>query len=207
MVKLNIHFTVDEQTVEFCRQVNANIRWVTKSAIVFSDTSLMIPHITLVMGDFVPSQTFEALTRATEMLVQKVRPLTLKLGQPYIDPSTGRFVLCNIEEHSALTELRKMMRETMLGNYLTTPYANPRDPHLTLAHIYTRQQKVQSYLQSINELPSVVGSHIEISHVGPRGACVDRLFAFDLAHQSEAKVSLRRPELSLAGVVYATLPH
>ena len=96
----------------------------------------------------------------------------------------------------------------MLGNYLTTPYANPRDPHLTLAHIYTRQEKIQSYLQSINELhPQVVCSQIETSHVGPRGACVDRLFAFDLAHQSEAKVSLRRPELSLAGVVYATLPH
>ena len=207
MVRLNIHLSVDEQTVQFCRQVNANIRRIAQSAIVFSEKSPMILHITLVMGDFVPSQTFEALTRATEMLAQKVRPLTLKLGQPFIDPLTGRFVLCNIEENPALTELRKMMRETMLGRYLTTPYANPREPHITLAHIYTRQEKVQSYLQSIHELPPIVCSHIEISHVGLKGACVDRLFAFNLAHQDERKVPPRRHQLSLAGILYATLPH
>src|SRR5579884_2729991 len=98
MVRLNIHLVVDEQTGAFCRQVNANIRRIARSAIVFSERSPMIPHITLVMGDFVPSQAFEALTRATEMVAQKMRPLMLKLTQPYIDPLTGRFVLCNIEE-------------------------------------------------------------------------------------------------------------
>src|SRR5690242_4579548 len=133
MVRLNIHLTVDEQTVQFCRQVNANIRRVTKSAIVFSDKSPMIPHITLVMGDFVLLQTFEALTQATKALARQVKPLTLKLSQPLIEPLKGRFVQCNIEENPALTELRKMMRETMLGRYLTTPYAHPREPHITLA--------------------------------------------------------------------------
>ena len=206
MARLNIHLALDEQTVAFCRWVNANIRGIAKSAIVFSEKSPMIPHITLVMGDFVPSQNFEALTRATEMLAQKVRPLTLKLGQPYIDLLTGRFVLCDIEEHPALTELRKMMRETLLGKYLTTPYANPREPHITLAHIYTCQEKVESYLQSIHELPSVVCSEIEISHVGPRGACVSRLFDLDLTHQRERRVPVRRNQLSLGGVAYATLP-
>ena len=91
------------------------------------------------------------------------------------------------------------MRETLLGMYLTTPYANPREPHLTLAHIYTRQEKVQSYLQSINELPEVICSQIEISHVGPKGACVGYLFAFDLAHQGERRVPLLRHQLSVGG--------
>ena len=206
MPGLNIHLGIDEQTVEFCRQVNTNIRCFARSAIVFSEKSPMIPHITLVMGDFVPSQTFETLTRATELLARKVRPLALKLGQPYIDPSTGRFVLCDVEEHPALTELRKMIREALLGKYLTTPYANPREPHLTLAHIYTGQEKVQSYLQSISELPEVVCPDIEISHVGPRGACVGRLFSFDLVHQRERRVAVPRQQLGLGGAAYATLP-
>ena len=182
MVRLNIHLAVDEQTVQFCRWVNANIRRIAKSAIVFSDTSPMIPHITLVMGDFVPSQTFEALTKATETLPQKVQPLTLKLSQPYIEPLKGRFISCNIQENLALTELRKMMRENIVGTYLTTPYAHPRAPHITLAHIHSHQQKVHSYLNLINETPQAVCSQIEISHVGSKGACVDRLFALNLVH-------------------------
>ncbi len=109
MLRLNIHLALDEQTTQFCLQVNANIRRITNSAIVFSNTSPMIPHITLVMGDCVPSQTFEALTKATETLVQKMKPLTLKLDQPHISPLKGRFVLCNIQEDSALTALRMMI--------------------------------------------------------------------------------------------------
>lgn len=200
MVRLNIHLALDEQTAQFCLRVNANIRRIAKSAIVFSDTSPMIPHITLVVGDFVPSQTFEALTKATETLAQKVKPLTLKLGQPYIEPLKGRFVLCNIQENLALTELRTMMRENVLGTYLTTPYARPRAPHITLAHIYSRQEKVHSYLNLINGIPQAVCSQIEISHVGSKGACVDRLFALNLADGGDCEVHLQSHHLSLVGM-------
>ena len=200
MVRLNIHLAVDEQTVQFCRQVNADIRRIAKSAIVFSDTSPMIPHITLVMGDFIPSQTFEALTTVTETLAQKVKPLTLKLSQPYIEPLKGRFVSYNIQEDPALTELRQMMRENILGTYLTSPYARPRAPHITLAHIYTRQEKVDSFLKLINEIPPVVCSQIEISHVGSMGACVDRLFALNLAHRDDRELLPQRHRLSFVGM-------
>ena len=200
MFRLNIHLAVDEQTVQFCRRVNANIRSLAPSAIIFSDKSPMMPHITLVMGDFVPSQPFEALTKATQILAQRAKPLTLKLSQLYIDPLRGRFVLCDIQENLALTELRQMMRENILGTYLTSPYARPRPPHLTLAHIYAQQEKVQTYLNLINEIPSVACSHIEISHVGPKGACVDRLFAFNLAHEDDLKVRVSSHRLSLVGM-------
>jgi 2'-5' RNA ligase len=201
MLRLNIHLALDEQTTQFCLQVNAHIRRITNSAIVFSNTSPMIPHITLVMGDFVPSQTFEALIQATEILVQKMKPLTLKLDQPHISPLKRRFVLCTIREDSALTALRMMMRETILGTYLTIPYARPRPPHITLAHIYHRQEKVHAYLKSINELPQVVCSHIEISHVGPLGTCTDALFALHLEDRDDRELLLRRPLLSLASGV------
>ncbi len=72
MVRLNIHLALDEQTIQFCRQVNANIRRIAKSAIVFNDTSPMIPHITLVMGDFVPSQPFKALLKETEIFARQI---------------------------------------------------------------------------------------------------------------------------------------
>src|SRR5436305_3164780 len=108
MLRINIHMALDAQTTQFCLQVNANIRRITHSAIVFSKTSPMIPHITLVMGDLVPSHTFEALTTATKTLVQKTKPLTLTLDQPHISPFKGRFVVCNLQEDAALTDLRMM---------------------------------------------------------------------------------------------------
>lgn len=199
MVRLNIHLAVDEQTAQFCRQVNANIRRIINSTIVFSDKSPMIPHITLVMGDFVPSQRFEALITVIKALAQRMKPLTLKLGQPYIDPLRGRFVLCDIQEDAALTELRTIMRENILGTFLTSPFPHPRAPHLTLAHIYTRQEKVYSYLKLINEMPQPICSHIEISHIGPMGACVNHLFALNLAQQNNHEVYLGRHGLNFVG--------
>ena len=92
MVRLNIHLVVDEQTEQFCRQVNANIRRITDSVIDFSGNYPMLPHITLVMGEVVPSQSFADLTKAIKALMQEVKPLTLQLSQPYIEPLKGRFV-------------------------------------------------------------------------------------------------------------------
>src|ERR1700694_3735247 len=105
MVRLKIHLSVDEQTVQFCYKVNAQIQKITDSAIIFSDTSFMIPHISLVMGELAPSHTFEGLTKVTQELAEQVKPLTLTLSQPYIDPRS--YVVCAIQENPALTALRK----------------------------------------------------------------------------------------------------
>jgi len=178
MVRLKIHLPVDEQTVQFCRRVNAQIRKITDSAIIFSDTSLMIPHITLVLGELVPSQTFEGLIRITQALAQQVKPLTLKLSQPYIDPRN--YVVCAIQETPALTALRISMRENIMGVYLTTRVPRFDVMHMTLAHVDAQQEAVNAYLNLIRERPLVVCTHIEISHVGPKGTCIDRLFATHL---------------------------
>lgn len=197
MVRLKIHLALDEQTVEFCLRENAQIRRITDSAIVLSETSPMLPHITLVMGELVPSQSFQALTRVTTILARSVKPLTLRLSQPYID--SRRYVLCDVQENPALTELRKRLSETLKDTYLTTRETSPYVAHLTLAHINAQQEQVNAYLKLVNVTPQTVCSQIEISHVGPKGACVDRLFALHLAHEDDRKLNLRTYQLSLAG--------
>ena len=141
MVRLKIYLTLDEQTEQFCRKVNAQVRRITDSAIVFSETSLMIPHISLVTGELVSTQTFKALTTALEALAQGVNPLTLWLTQLYIEPLQGRYVLCGIQENPALTELRESISEGLLDTYLSLPVTRPFAPHLTLAHIDARQER------------------------------------------------------------------
>ncbi|HLX58239.1 MAG TPA: 2'-5' RNA ligase family protein [Ktedonobacteraceae bacterium] len=198
MVRLKIHLSLDEQAVEFCLRKNAQIRRITDSAIVFSETSPMLPHITLVMGELVPSQSFQALTRVTTLLARSVKPLTLRLSQPYID--SRRYVLCDVQENPALIELRKRLSETLKDTYLTTRETRPYVPHLTLAHINAQQEQVNAFLNLVNVTPQMVCSQIEISHVGPKGACVDRLFACNLAHGDDRKLDLRTHQLSIAGM-------
>lgn len=178
MGRLKIHLPVDEQTVHFCRRVNAQIQRITDSAIVFSDTSLMIPHITLVLGKLVPSQTFEGLTKITQALAEQVKPLTLKLSQPYIDSRS--YVVCAVQEDPTLIALRTSMRENIMGAYLTTRIPRFDITHLTLAHIDAQHEKVNAYLNLIQEIPQVVCTRVEISHIGPKGTCIDRLFATHL---------------------------
>ncbi len=174
MGRLKIHLPADEQTAQFCRKVNAQIQGITDSAIVFNDTSSMIPHITLVLGELVPSQTFEGLAKVTQALAQQVKPLTLKLSQPYIDQRN--YVVCAIQENPALTVLRSSLRENIMGVYLTTRVHRNDIAHLTLAHIDAQQKQVNAYLKMIQEIPQVECTHIEISHNGPKGTCIDRLF-------------------------------
>jgi 2'-5' RNA ligase len=182
MVRLKIYLAPDEQTVQFCRHVNAQVRSITETVIVFSETSPMLPHITLAMGELVPSQTFEALTTGIKTLVREVQPLTLRLSQPYIEPVQGRYILCDIQENSALTELRKRLSDMILGTYLTTQKSRSSVPHLTLAHIDAQREKVKASLQLVQVISQTICAHIELAHVGPRGTCIDRLCTFHLAH-------------------------
>ncbi len=182
MVRLKIHLAPDEQTVQFCRQVNAQVRSITDSAIVFSETSPMLPHITLAMGELLPSQTFAALTTGIQTLAQEVQPLTLRLSQPYIEPVHGRYILCDIQENSALTALRTRLSERILGTYLTTQESRSFVPHLTLAHIDAQREQVHASLQLVKVISQTICAHIEIAHVGPKGTCIDGLVTCNLAH-------------------------
>jgi 2'-5' RNA ligase len=180
VVRLKIYLAPDERTEQFCRDVNARIRGITDSAIVFSETSLMIPHITLLMGELAPTQTFDALTKAVEALVRGVAPLMLRLSHPYVEPLQGRYVECAIQENPALNELRERMSKALLDTYLSERVARPFVPHLTLAHIDARQDQVRAHLRQVGAIPQTNCARVEISHVGPRGTSVDRLFAIDL---------------------------
>lgn len=180
MVKLNVHLAVDERTVQFCRLVNAGIRNIADSSIVFDDHSPMIPHVTLAMGELSASKTLEGLILATKTLAYGAQSLTLNLGRPYIGNLMGRYVLCDVEENPKLTELRKVFLDSLLISYLIAPDMYSEIPHLTLANIEAQQDQVRTYLATIKSLPQILCTQIEISHVGPKGTCIDRLFAIDL---------------------------
>ena len=95
MLRLNIHLALDEHTTQFCQEVNTTIRRITHSAIVFSKSSPMIPHMTLVMGELLPSQTVEAVATATTRLAEQMKPLRFQLDQPHISPFNDK--ICDLQ--------------------------------------------------------------------------------------------------------------
>ena len=181
VLRLKLYLAPDAQTLQFCRSVNAGIRRLTNSAIVFRDDSPMIPHITLATGCLVPPCTFEELTDVTQRLAGRVRPLTLSLGQPYLDPVHTGYVLCAIGEQPDLQLLRKLVRQAMPDAFLPLRKVGSRGSHVTLAHIAARHDTVHSYLQQVEVIPQMVCDRLEIARVGHHGTCTGRLFVCDLA--------------------------
>ena len=198
MVRLKLYLAPDEQTLQFCRSVNAGIQRLTDSAIVFRDDSPMIPHITLVTGCLVHPHALEGLTDAMKNLAQRVKPLTLRLGRPYLDPIQRGYVLCAIGEHQEFQKLRKLVSEATPGAFLPLRKMGSHRAHLTLAHIDAHHDTVHLYLQQVEAIPQVVCARMEIARVGHHGTCIDRLLVCDLARGNDRTEDLRAHQVSYA---------
>ncbi len=112
---INVHLTVDEHTLAFCREVNRRIREVTASEIVFGAGSRMMPHVTLVMGDLAHPQPRREISRnALNTLTSMTNDLTamrlpLARPRPAEDPD-GRYngyVISEVEVDDKLSLLQK----------------------------------------------------------------------------------------------------
>lgn len=178
MVRLKLYLVPDEHALQFCRCVNAGIRCVTDSAIVFGEDAAMIPHITLATGFLVPPHTLEELAAATQRLAQRLQPLTLRLGQPYLEPVHVGYVLCDIEEQQDFQTLTQQVRGALP---LMRDVRSSLGAHITLAHIDAHYDEVHTYLQSLKLPPQVICTHLELARCGPHGTCSERLFGCDLA--------------------------
>jgi hypothetical protein len=196
MLRLKLYLAPDEQTLQFCRSVNAGIGRLTGSAIVFRDDSPMIPHITLATGFLEHPHALEGLTDAMQNLAQRVKPLTLRPGQPYLDPVHRGYVLCAIGEHPDLHMLRKLVSEALPGAFLPLRKMGSPRAHLTLAHIDAHHDRVHLYLQQVEVIPQVVCARMEIARAGHHGTCIDRLFGCDLADAIDRREYLRAHQVS-----------
>jgi hypothetical protein len=182
VVRLKIYLVPDEHTLQFCRYVNAAIRRLTDSAIVFGTDAAMIPHITLATGDLAAPTTLEDLAVATQRLAGHVQPLTLRLGRPYLEPVHAGYVLCDVQHQRDVQTLSKLVRQTTRGACpLMREARSSLGTHLTLAHIEACYEEVHTYLQSVQPPTQVLCSRIEIARCGAHGTCTDRLFGCDLA--------------------------
>lgn len=181
ITKLNIHLSLDQEAQRFCREVNAGIRSIVESTIIFDENSPMIPHITLVMGELSPSCTLADLSLLTTSISKRYFSLKIRFGKPYVENHKNTYIFMDAEHNHELLELRRDFAERALGSHLLSSEKYSETPHLTLANIRaTEKEAVGAYLQSLQPALEVVCNAIEISHVGPKGTCIDSIFIIPL---------------------------
>lgn len=183
MRKINIHFTVDDKTIRYCRNVNARIRDITSSTIVFNENSSMIPHITIVMGEFDENKfSLDQIWKVVSNNIKNARPIKFYIPKPYLENSVNRYVFSDVDGGRSFLDLREQIKNIMQNGYLENMGGSygEQPPHLTLAHIENEQDKVRSYLTTTKAGFTFTSKRVEISDVGPKGTCINSLKIYDL---------------------------
>ena len=181
MAKINIHFTLDAQTREYCRTINTEIRKLTNSIIIFDDNSPMIPHISLVMGELDPNYTIEHIASTIRNVSGYLKPMTFCVLSPYLETVRNRYIFSDIDTDTAFSSLKRQFHDLLNPKYVLAQNDYTEVPHITLGHVEEKQEKVREYLASVKTDFTFTSEHIEISEVGLKGTCINSLFLYRLS--------------------------
>lgn len=178
--KLNIHLMVPDVALRYCIEVNKGIRDITDSVIVFDQTSPMIPHVSLLMGELDESSSLEEVARLTQNALTGIAPIRFYVHPPYLENVRNRYVFSDVEGGQPLMELKRALFDLLGGRYLHSQSDYTEQPHLTLGHVEDRRNEVRIYLNTIQAGFTFVSDTVEISDAGPKGTCVNSLYKYVL---------------------------
>ena len=176
MRKINIHLKVDDAVVAYARSVNAQVRAVTPSIVVFDDTSPMQPHITLAMGYLQDNVSVDDICVAVEMFAKSMSPLALSLSAPHV--LENGFVFSDVSPDN-VSILKQNMTVLMADKLQDLKHAD-KGSHLTLGWIEQAFEAVADRLKTYSNKLACTCRSIEISDAGPKGTCVKSLAVFPL---------------------------
>lgn len=179
--KLNLHLALDSAGISWCENINREIRAISESEIVFGEDSTMIPHVSVVMGTLMAHRTLEELMSVAESLAATSRQLQVKGGPPYIETVRGRYVFSDLGVDERLLRLCQEASLYLAGQTLDVQSDYSDVPHVTLAHVTQAQDEVGMLLRKYAQGFTCNTVTLELSDVGPKGSCVNRLGWWPLA--------------------------
>lgn len=180
MRKLNIHLTLSQNVVCYCREMNRTVRKLTESVIDFEANPPMSPHISLIMGILDEKYDLDALIAKVRTQCARFRPLTFRVLRPYLENIRNHYVFSDVVGDDDFVVLKQTLHTALSGTYLHTKSDYSEAPHITLAHIEAKSTEVREYLSNVIADLECVCDSIEISDVGPKGSCINSLFCLPL---------------------------
>lgn len=183
MRKINVHMTVDESTLEFCKEINKEIRSITNSTIIYSENSLMVPHMTIVMGKLDENIiSMDNFFNMVAQLAKNIKPINFNVYLPYLEDVVNKYIFCDVNGGKKFLHLREKFKNEFSNNILHDIGGSygKQPPHLTLGHIEDKQREIRDYLSSIKRQFDFISDKVEISDVGPKGSCLGSIASITL---------------------------
>lgn len=179
MKEINIHLVLSEEAYNYCRKVNAEIRKITKSEIVFNNKSPMIPHISLIRGHIQDDNAISEIADLTQSIVSEFDSPKLLIHSPYLATNGNHYILSDVSAGNIFSELRQKLFSQLTSQLIQPQNSKTETPHITLGYIDDKQEEVQDYLETVEAEFDFSSPAVEISEEGNRGTCINSLYNFD----------------------------
>lgn len=179
MRKLNIHFTVDDDTERYVRLINKGLNNVAPSAAAYTADAPLTPHITLAMGTLREEIDDNiVIARVHEMtmnfLIQKVKimPPLLEKGRGYVMGAIEGGTIAKIKN-----DFTDIMSDLIILNH-----THSKAPHITFGQVTNEKEfgAVESFLKLCQNEFNCSCYFIEVSEATAKGACLESLFKIQL---------------------------
>jgi hypothetical protein len=180
MRKINIHLALDKPAIEYCMEVNAGIRSISDSVIVFDVNSPMIPHISLVMGTLLNDVDLLMIKKVVEEAASEFQPIQFHVFPPYLENVRTRYIFSDVEDGKGFVNLKNKLQQSLQDKYMCIQNDYSDQAHLTLGHIENNREEVKKHLHQIRANFDFLCTEIEFSDVGPKGTCINSLFRISL---------------------------
>jgi 2'-5' RNA ligase len=180
--KINIHFPIRGNLVDYCYELNSTIRSVTKSKIDFSPNSFQIPHLTIEMGFIRNSLEFAELMESLYNFSKKIKKFTVTVSNPSLSSPNPNYVFLGILEKGIITKIRVQAKEVFKKWIIPLNWdISKSKPHITVGNIKNSFNEVKSVLKNTNKQVEWKIESIEISYVGAWGSCIGTIREFELS--------------------------
>lgn len=175
----NIHWVIEEPLYGEVTSLNRILVERCGSEIDFSRDQR--PHITLLMGSLLNSDSLSTALGRLSVLAQQLAPIQFALGAPYLEPRTHRYVFMDPVDPSPFVRAKASAALVMSGLFRLPSVGGPDNPpHLSLAYITSSCPLVDDGVA--NERTGQISTvrRIGLARCGPHGTCVDQLLVADV---------------------------
>jgi hypothetical protein len=141
----------------------------------------MIPHVSLIMGVLRPGSALEDVIDAARAIFSDYPAPTVRIGPPYLEDIRGRYIFSDVLNADDIVAMRGRIADRVAGVHLEVQTDYTEQPHLTLGHVEDRSEEIRRYLATVPVEPEILCPAVEISDVGPKGACINSVWKMALS--------------------------
>lgn len=174
----NIHWVIDEPLYGEVTSLNRVLVDRCGSEIDFSRGHR--PHITLLMGSLLNSDSLSTALGRLSVLAQLLAPIQFVLGAPYLESCTHRYVFMDPVDPLPFVRAKASAALVMSGLFRLPSVGGPGNPpHISLAYI-TRECPFVDGVPSERTGQISTVRRIGVARCGPHGTCIDQLLIADV---------------------------